>query len=145
MPDEKTIDPFKPQQPSIPGLEPSEAKTQLSPPASAGYSSSTPEEKAPRSPMLWVALSVLGLFFVLGGGFFYWMRSSSAKATSSVSSATAAVTADPAAPPKAAENLLQGPGPIATTADLPRAWSSKRFLFRDALTSEIGPAMVVRL
>ena len=94
--------------------------------------------------MLWVALSVLAVFFVLGGGFFYWMRSSPVKATGPVSPAVTA-PADPVAPPRAAENLLQGPGPIGTTADLPRAWSSKRFLFRDALTSEIGPAMVVRL
>jgi hypothetical protein len=34
---------------------------------------------------------------------------------------------------------------VATTEELAKTWSSKRFLFRDPVTSEAVPAMVVRL
>jgi hypothetical protein len=38
-----------------------------------------------------------------------------------------------------------GPGPIATTAELGKTWSSKRFVFRPQQTADDVPAMVVRL
>ncbi len=87
MPENKTIDPFHPTQPSIPGLDSGKAKAKLSPPLPAVYSSHTPEEKAPPSPMLWVVLTVLGAFLVFGGGFFYWMRNAPVKATDEASPA----------------------------------------------------------
>jgi hypothetical protein len=146
MSDDYTIDPFKPQQPSIPGLTPGTAKAaKLSPPAPAVYSPDIPLEKAPPSPMLWVALSVVGTLLVLCSGFFYWMKGSPAKATGDVSLAETAASMSPLTPPKKAENLPAGPGAVATTDELSRAWSSKRFLFRDALTSQMAPAIVVRL
>src|SRR5271154_3666300 len=132
MPDDYTIDPFKPQQPSIPGLTPGTAKAaKLSPPAPAVYSPDISLEKAPPSPMLWVALSVVGTLLVLCSGFFYWMKGSPAKATGDVSLAETAASMSPLTPPKKAENLPAGPGAVATTDELSRAWSSKRFLFRD--------------
>lgn len=47
--------------------------------------------------------------------------------------------------PNPAEKLPVGPGPIGTTDQLAKAWSSKRFLFRDPLVAKPVPAMVVRL
>jgi len=46
---------------------------------------------------------------------------------------------------KAAEKLMVGPGPVATTAELAKPWSEKEFLFRGPLSAEPVPAMVVRL
>jgi len=145
MPENKTIDPFHPTQPSIPGLDSGKAKAKLSPPPPAVYSSHTPEEKAPPSPMLWVVLTVLGAFLVFGGGFFYWMRNAPVKATDGISPNGASVPPAPLATAKTVEDLAAGPGPIATTAELQKPWSSKRFLFRDSVTAQLGPAMVVRL
>jgi hypothetical protein len=51
----------------------------------------------------------------------------------------------PAQPAQATANLPLGPGPIATTAELSKTWSSKRFLFRAPETAEDVPAMVVKL
>ncbi len=44
-----------------------------------------------------------------------------------------------------AENLVIGPGPVATTAELAKPWSEKEFLFRGPFSAEPVPAMVVRL
>jgi hypothetical protein len=37
------------------------------------------------------------------------------------------------------------PGAVATTAEIAKPWSSKRFLFRDPVTSKAVPALLVRL
>jgi len=133
MPNEKRLDPFKPQQPSIPGVFSSAQKAALA--ARAGIPS-----------ILWIAASVVGIF-IIAGGLFFWSRSSSTKAASSVVAAAGADVSPPAAPepPKAADSLPLGPGAIATTAELAKPWSSKRFMFRDPTTSAPEPAIVVRL
>jgi hypothetical protein len=143
MPDQKSTDPFKPEQPRIPGLDPAEGKIKLSPPAPAVYSPATPQDKAPPSPMRWIVVTVLGAFALLGFGLLYWMKSFPAKAVGIASSSGTAVPAEVES--KAIQSLPAGPGAIAATEDLPRAWSSKRFLFRDAVSSQLQPAMVVRL
>ncbi len=51
----------------------------------------------------------------------------------------------PAQPAQATANLPLGPGPIATTAEMSKTWSSKRFLFRAPQTADDVPAMVVKL
>jgi len=48
-------------------------------------------------------------------------------------------------PVKPAPTLPVGPGPVGTTAELAKAWAGKRFLFRDPVTSEPVPAMIVHL
>jgi hypothetical protein len=47
--------------------------------------------------------------------------------------------------PKSAPSPPIGPGPIATTQELAKAWSAKRFLFRNSITGQPQPALVVRL
>jgi hypothetical protein len=145
MPDDNRIDFFKPQQPAIPGVEVGGKKIKLSPPAPAVYSHNAPEEKVAASPIGWVALTVLAALFLLCGGFFYWSRSSSARPASAVSATRGASPVDLPLQPHVAGNIPQGPGAIATTAELSRAWSSKRFVFRDSVTGEPIPAMVVHL
>jgi hypothetical protein len=51
----------------------------------------------------------------------------------------------PSQPVQATANLPLGPGPIGTTAELSKTWSSKRFLFRAPETADDVPAMVVKL
>jgi hypothetical protein len=46
---------------------------------------------------------------------------------------------------KPVENLLIAPGPVATTEEMAKTWSSKRFMFRDPVTNQPLPAIVVRL
>jgi hypothetical protein len=134
MSDENKLDPFKPQQPSIPGVSSGVEENVHAAPVSQLVS-------AP--PIVWVALTALGAL-ILGGGLFYWSRSSSPKATQPSIAAEAAppVAADT---PKPSENVPLAPGAVATTEELAKAWSSKRFLFRDPVSSRPEPAMVVRL
>jgi hypothetical protein len=46
---------------------------------------------------------------------------------------------------KRPEAVATGPGVVASTSDLSKAWSAKRFLFRSPLSTDLVPAMVVRL
>jgi hypothetical protein len=41
--------------------------------------------------------------------------------------------------------LPYGPGPVATTSELSKEWSSKRFIFRPPQTADNIPAVVVKL
>jgi hypothetical protein len=55
------------------------------------------------------------------------------------------VAATPVEKAKPAESLPLGPGIVTSTAELPDAWSAKRFMFRSPLFVDPQPAMVVRL
>jgi hypothetical protein len=147
MQDVKKFDPFKPEQPSIPGVPEAAENGQSTTPAAPGISS--PHRPAarslePQSQFVWLALAVVGAL-ITTGGLFYWARSSASKPQPR---AAVEASAPPVAgaKPASAEKLLIGPGPIATTAELSKPWSAKRFLFRDPLG---GPnadlAIVVRL
>src|ERR1039457_6921654 len=142
MPDKKKIDPFKPQQPSIPGVLPSEAKAKPEAPPPPEYPG-TAQQKAPANMKL-IAIAAVGALIILAG-LVYWSRSSSPRpaATSADSAGTPGAT--PADAPKPAPSALIGPGPVATTEELAKPWSAKRFLFRNSVTGQPEPAMVVRL
>jgi hypothetical protein len=153
MPDVRNPDPFKPIQPRIPGV-PSTAEKETAAPEQQPEPM-LPQYRAARrdshedSPGLWIALAAIAALVTLGG-LFYWSRSSSSsnsKAKQIVSTETVAQAAAPSAPTKAdpAGALPVAPGPVATTAELAKAWSAKRFVYRDPLTSRFTPALVVRL
>ena len=97
--------------------------------------------------LLWVGLTLAGAlataFFLFKGSH----KSSVAPAASSVEPATA--TANSAAPPPDGPPLDAripvGPGLIATTNELTKPWSAKRFYFRDPVSRKPVPAMVVHL
>ena len=139
MPNEKRFDPFKPAQPQIPGVVPA-------PPG--GRDEPFPELEAaeqapPRKKGRWIAATVGGVFIV-AALFGWWSHAGSASTNTAVDPAAATPTS-PATTPQSAEALPVGPGEIATTEELSKPWSAKRFLFRNDLTSETVPAMVVRL
>lgn len=144
MPDEKKLDPFKPAQPYIPGVSPGagKSKSEAPEPPPQPYAS---EPTAAQAPVPWLAVAAVAAVVTVGG-LFYWARSSSSKPKQTAPD-TVAVTPPPviAEAPKPVEKLPVGPGAIATTDELTKAWSAKRFLFRDPLTTEPVPALVVRL
>ncbi len=140
MPDEKKLDRFKPQQPTIPGVPAEKVAPKPVPPE---HLSPEPAKASPRSPSLWVSLGV-GALIVIVVGIAWWAHSSSAKqAPQPVVEAAADPTPEPVAKP--VERVPIGPGEIATTDELSKPWSSKRFIFRDPVTSQQAPAIAVRL
>jgi hypothetical protein len=136
--------PFKPADPSIPGVSPRvDVKRSAEP---------TETRKAPsmritssKMPPLWVILSATSVAAICLIAV-WWMHGTSANEKSAASDTTAvaktAASSEPAKPP---ETLLVGPGEIATTSELAKDWSAKKFIFRDPLTSREVPAMVVHL
>jgi hypothetical protein len=142
MPDEKKLDPFKPQQPRIPGVSES-AKTVSKPPAPPKPKLPTaPQKPADGLPAMWIAFIVVACLVCVGLA--WWSHRSIAKDTVAIQTTEAAAPAQPDAP-KLADKLPVGPGEIATTTEMEKVWSSKRFMFRNTLTSEQFPAMVVHL
>jgi len=140
MPDEKKLDRFKPQQPTIPGVPTEKVPPQAVPPE---HLSPEPAKASPRSPSLWVSLGA-GALVVIVIGIAWWAHSSSAKqAPPQVVETPADSAPEPAAKP--VERMPIGPGEIATAEELSTPWSSKRFIFRDPVTSQQTPAIAVRL
>lgn len=152
MPETKKIDPFKPVQPSIPGVPArlpaatevkaaADAKTAALHPPISKFQPAAPKKSIPTG--MWV---VIGLMIVvaLGGKL---LVGSFGSATQSQSSEPSAVSQpDPITPvAKPAEDLPLAPGVIATTSELATPWSAKRFLFRTPLSSDPVPAMVFHL
>jgi hypothetical protein len=143
MPDEKKIDPFKPPQPTIPGVPPvgGDAKSVAPEPPLPPHAS---EPAAVRAPASRSAVAII-VAIVTVAGLLYWAHSSSSKPKQVSPDAAATTPPAVAEAPGSTQNLPVGPGPIATTDELAKAWSAKRFLFRDPLATEPVPAMVVRL
>jgi hypothetical protein len=137
--DEKKIDPFKPQQPIIPGVSPRDAKAE--PPASP-LDSGAPQQKPPL-PFKLIAIAVGALVILVG--LVFWSKSSHPNLALASADPTAAAPPAPAAAPKSAPSAPIGPGPVATTQELAKPWSVKRFLFRNSVTGQLQPALVVRL
>lgn len=143
MPDEKKLDPFKPVQPSIPGVAAGAVKSAAAQPRPASYAPAPRRESS--SPVLvWIAAAAVVLFIV-GGTLFFWLRGLSPKASQTAAEPAAASSPVAEEPSKHTENLAVGPGPVATAEELAKTWSGRRFLFRDPVTSEPVPAMVVHL
>jgi hypothetical protein len=145
MPDDKKLDPFKPQQPRIPGVpaSASQEKPASSRPPAVEHIPGQTESGVRR---LWVPLVVAGVLIIAIAAF---LRNRISSHESDQASLTAAAVTPPnpmAAPAsKNAENLPVAPGEVATTDELAKAWSARRFQFRNQATGELTPAMVVRL
>jgi hypothetical protein len=97
--------------------------------------------KFPAQKWLAIAAIIIGLVSL---ALFLWKHSSAPNQSEAVPAALPVVdllpvTAQPAV------ILPVGPGPVATTAELAKGWSSKRFVFRSAQTSDDIPALVVHL
>jgi hypothetical protein len=143
MPDEKKVDPFKPVQPAIPGV-PAGAEKKGAPAPPVQQLAAAPQTPDGQLPVARLAVTIAGVVIVFGG-LFYWSRSYSRRPMPSASEEVVSASPVVAEQPKPAEKMPVGPGPIGTTDELAKAWSSKRFLFRDPLVAKPVPAMVVRL
>jgi hypothetical protein len=149
MPENKILDPFKPAQPRIPGVSDPGAKLPENPrlddlgaPGLIG-----PPPRAGEAPsqlkLLWIGLTLTGALtsaFLLFG---LKQEPSSVKAVAAVGPPKAASLIPEA--PTVDRKLPMGPGQVATTAQLSKTWSAKRFFFRDPVTSTPAPAIVVHL
>jgi len=144
MPDKDSkTDPFRPQQPRIPGVSHEE-------PAKKAEEEPSPELPPARRlvplpmniPPTWIMMA-LAVALVLVGAIAWWNHSSSAKEAQPVSEAEPAAQPEP--PPRPVERLAIAPGEVATTEELAKPWSSKRFIFRDGSMGRDTPAIVVRL
>ena len=138
MPDEKKIDPFKPQQPVIPGV-PAETPKKHVPPAPLAEGPARPN--AQKNPLLWVGIAAAAV--LVGAGIAWWGHSSAAKTP--VPAVVAGPEAPAPAPPKPVERLPMGPGEIASADELAKPWSARKFIFRNPTTAEEVPALAVRL
>ena len=146
----KKQDPFKPQEPNIPGVTGNPARSKPSseqprPIALQTRNSAGGANKIPAQKWLAIAAIAIGLVSL---GLFWWKRSSTSREAQAVPAAAAAAAPVIDHPPVAAQSspsVPVGPGPVATTAELAKTWSSKRFTFRASQTTDDLPALVVHL
>ena len=147
MPVDQKIDPFKPVQPAIPGVEPPSEKAK-EPPAVAQTAHQERVFAPSRERLIGVALAGAALLSIAGGGTLYLRHASRAAASTPIPAVEGPALQAQIEKPAAAKTTAAvpvGPGPVATTDELSRPWSSKRFMFPDSLTSQPQPALVVRL
>lgn len=144
MPDDRKFDPFKPEQPQIPGVRPTRAESRDTDPTIP--SSSTPSASRPPYGRVVLLLAVVGVIVLLflAGGFWFWKARELSNSNARVAAAVD-LPKPKTAPFPAISNLPVAPGTIGSTAELVKPWSSKRFLFRSSLSNKPVPAMVVRL
>lgn len=144
----KQLNPFKPQDPSIPGVTGNPARVRPAPQPPRVVLPQSPKPPVPSifsavSPRVWMAVGTIVIALVALGMY-------SKKHAASASEAQTAPVADPTdlapvQPVQPTPTMPLGPGPIATTTELGKTWSSKRFVFRAPQTADDVPAMVVRL
>jgi hypothetical protein len=147
MPDVKKLDPFKPQQPTIPGVE---RQPERARPEATGAPALEPPREAAAAPVSHAAqpkiiLIVLGavVAVILVGGLILWGKISSSKAIPVSVDTTAPADAPPAAAAPPSEPM--GPGAIATVGELSKPWAFKHFQYRNLVSGQLEPAMVVHL
>jgi hypothetical protein len=128
MPHQKKFDPFKPQEPTIPGV--------------SREGTMAPDRSS--QPLSWIVIGVV-LVISVAGGTLYKLRSASAKVKPSVADASAIVPPIEVAAAKPGDKFPVAPGAVATTEEMAKTWSSKQFMFRDPVTNQLLPAIVVRL
>ena len=141
MPDEKKFDPFKPQQPVIPGVPAESPKKKKAPPEPVPDSSPRAVQPPPKSPFVWMGVAAGAVLVV--AGIAWWAHGSSANSAPPVAVEEPVAEAPPA--PKPVEHLPIGPGEIVRTEELTKPWSYKRFIFNNPYNQEKVPAVVVRL
>jgi hypothetical protein len=134
------FDPFKPQQPAIPGVPP--ARTDSGPEAHSAHPDVEATVHKYKLPPAWVSMTLAVILF--GSAAAAWMKHSPER------TAPVAASPKPAATPNTEplserRGLAVGPGEIATKEELSRPWASREFSFRSSLTGDLMPAEIVRL
>ncbi len=141
MPDNvKGPNPFKPQQPLIPGVSPQPAGDEGKGPAESGLASKL---KAIQLPPPWV-IAAVAIALLLGVGVAWWKHGPTTKVESDSLPPSSSTAESPTARP-ARPSVPVGPGEVSTTEELTKPWSSKRFDFRNPSTGQLIPALVVHL
>jgi len=142
MPDEKKADPFKPQQPVIPGVAPRTEAAKPEPPPELQDAEPPAQKSVPPQAKLIAIAGAAVLILVVG--LIFWGRSSSRRPEPASDDST--VASQPAPPaPKAAPSEPMGPGTIGNVSEFSKPWSSKRFQYHSMITGQYEPAMVVHL
>jgi hypothetical protein len=137
--------PFKPADPKIPGVSPKKESSGPVAPLSVDQNLEPNGFSISRMPPSWLILSATSVIAVCLIAA-WWMHRTPAKAGNDGGETTALTpTAVDGKSAQNPEQLLVGPGEIATTSELTKDWSAKKFIFRDSLTSREVPAMVVHL
>ena len=142
MPDEKKLDPFKPQQPTIPGVSSSAEKNEDAPAQAPARAPAPQLASAP--PIVWMALTAVGALIV-AGGLFYRNRNSSPKPVQPTS-----VAAEVAAPslwslPSQQKTCRSRPAPLRPRRIWRRRGHRSVSCFAIRCSSDPVPAIVVRL
>lgn len=122
--------PFQPEMPQIPGVNDPQT---------------TRRSAIPGLVWLPTLLGVAALALVVGGA--WWMLHRSRPDTKAPSPLAGSSTLTPAAPPRMLTAAVRprGPQAVATTRELARPWSSKKFTFYKPDSGVGIPAMIVRL
>ena len=147
MADTKKFDPFKPAQPSIPGVPAAarvrpEPKPEAQPETTADELPEAPASRGSIPSAVWV---VVGLIIVVSlGGAWMYLNSTKSNSTSRADNSAAAPAAHLDAESQPG-NLPVAPGIIGATNDIEKPWASKRFLFRSDLSDKPIPSLVVHL
>jgi hypothetical protein len=130
----KPHDPFNPEQPTIPGVP-----TRI---ASGGRMSSSKFRLSEmQMPPKWLTLTIVAAI-VVGVGVAWLNREQPVQEEPAPVRSSAPRAVEAAAP---LEELPTGPGQIATTDELAKAWSSRRFIYRDPSTGDQTKAIVVKM
>jgi hypothetical protein len=158
MSDQKKHDPFKPQQPAIPGVPEESANEEKravpAPPPAASLRPSA-ASKSPalpslpeklKSQMIPIIMGVIALAIFAVMAMIWRSRQSAADDSEPAAAAPAATpAADVPRPAAASSDEPVAPGVIATADELAAPWAAKNFIFRTEATGESTPAMVVHL
>src|SRR5580704_11121749 len=154
MPTHTTGDYFKPPKPVIPGVpedEPEKKPEEKNKPEAAVKPPQRPAPQLPPRPAppedknsRVIAIGIcLGAILCVAMAVVFWKLHTSAPLTDlPTASATPDAVAELALPAKPVADLPVGPGVIASSDELAKPWSSKSFLFRDAITGTEVPALV---
>ena len=138
MPDDEKHDPFKPEQPRIPGVSNAPPKRSAQRPADTN---ARPEKSSWSPKVAWLGIALV-VALVIGLGIAKWSGGKDAPATATDRGESAPAAAETTKP---AVSLPMGPGPIATTEELAKTWSSREFEFRNAGIGGTVQAIVVHL
>lgn len=144
MPEDKKLDPFKPQQPSIPGVAPRTESPTAEPPPVPEYPVAPSQQKAQQPRFKLMVTASAGVLILLIG-LIVWGRSSSRKPVPVSADTSTAPQSAEAPAQKAAPSEPMGPGIIASVSELSKPWAAKRFQYHDFVTGQYEPAMVVHL
>jgi hypothetical protein len=143
MPDDNRHDPFKPPQPRIPGVPDAVART-IADRAELPTLPGLPQPAPRRMPVGWNRL-LMTAGLVIAAGLLWRIHKSSPTEPAQPRASRVLSPSETAEKSKPAEVAPVAPGWVATTDELARPWSAKRFLIRASPTTEPIHAIVVHL